>query len=208
MKSTSETRIAIAQVALGIAYPVLIFASLIWLEPRAVGLMVLALVGLRLALARRSRAVAFAKQAWAPIASVAVVALGTAIWNDPIGLLLAPTLVNTALLATFGLSLWSDQPMVERFARLQVPDLPEAEVAYTRSVTRVWCVFFVINGSIALVLALMDDIEAWALFTGLISYLLIGALFAVEYVYRHWKFRRYRGGFADPLLKRVFPPRA
>lgn len=98
--------------------------------------------------------------------------------------------------------------MVERFARLQVPDLPEAEVAYTRSVTRVWCVFFVINGSIALVLALMDDIEAWALFTGLISYLLIGALFAVEYVYRHWKFRRYRGGFADPLLKRVFPPRA
>ena len=208
MKVTSDTKIAIVQVVLGIGYPVLIFASLMWFEPRVVGLVVFAFVGLRLAMARMSQAVEFAKQAWAPIASVAAVALGTAIWNDPIGLLLAPVLVNAGLLATFGLSLWSDQPMVERFARLQVPDLSQAEVAYTRSVTKVWCVFFVINGSIALVLALENDIEAWALFTGLISYLLIGMLFAVEYVYRHWKFRRYIGGFADPLLKKCFPPRA
>ncbi len=207
MKSPSETTMSIAQVALGIAYPVLIFASLTWLEPRQVGLVVLVLALVRLAMARMSTAVAVAKAAWIPVAAVALVATGTAILNDPTGLLLAPTLVNVALLGTFGLSLWSDQPMVERFARSQVAELPDDEVAYCRSVTKVWCVFFAANGSTALYLALASDVETWVLFTGLVSYLLIGMLFTVEYIYRHWKFRRYLGGFADPLLKRYLPPR-
>jgi uncharacterized membrane protein len=207
VKSPSETTMLIGQVALGIAYPVLIFASLTWLEPRQVGLVVLVLALVRLAMVRMSTAVAVAKAAWIPVAAVALVATGTAILNDPIGLLLAPTLVNVALLGTFGLSLWSDQSMVERFARSQVAELPDDEVAYCRSVTKVWCVFFVANGSTALYLALASDVETWVLFTGLVSYLLIGMLFTVEYIYRHWKFRRYLGGFADSFLKRYFPPR-
>jgi hypothetical protein len=56
--------------------------------------------------------------------------------------------------------------------------------------------------------SLARDVERWALFTGLISYILIGTLFAGEYLYRHWRFRRFVGGFADPLLKWIFPPRS
>ena len=197
---------AIVQVLLGIAYPVLIFFSLTWLEPREVGLVVLGVAGLRLLTARFGVAVALAKEIWIPAASVGVVALGTAIWNDPMGLLIAPTLINGALLATFGGSLWAERPIVERFARIQVKDLSDAEVRYCRRVTKVWCGFFVANGSTTLYLALARDIEEWALFTGFISYVLIGLLFGAEYLYRHWRFRRYMGGFADPLLKRLFPP--
>jgi uncharacterized membrane protein len=197
---------AIVQVCLGIAYPILIFVALTWLEPREVALVVLGLAGLRLMVARFGTAIAFVKQVWVPAAAVGVVAAGTAIWNDPIGLLIAPTLINVALLGTFGASLWSDRPMVERFARLQVADLCAAEVRYCRTVTIVWCAFFIANGSIALYLALAADVETWALFTGFISYLLIGLLFGVEYVYRHWRFRRFVGGFADPVLKWLFPP--
>jgi len=199
---------SVLQVVLGIAYPVLIFFALAWLEPREVGLVVLGLAGLRLVTARFGAAMAFAREVWLPAVAVAVVAVGTAIWNDPMGLLLAPVLINVALLMSFGGSLFGARPIVERFARLQSDDLSEAEVVYCRRVTRVWCVFFVVNGSIALYLALARDIETWAFFTGFISYVLIGLLFATEYVYRHWRFRRYLGGFADPLLKWCFPPRS
>lgn len=196
----------IVQVLFGIAYPILIFLSLTWLEPREVGFVVLGLAALRLLSLRRGAAVAFAKEVWIPVALVGVVALGTAIWNDPMGLLITPTLINAALLATFGTSLWAERPIVERFARLQAKDLSDAEVRYCRQVTKVWCGFFVANGSTALYLALARDVETWALFTGLISYLLVGMLFGGEYIYRHWRFRRFVGGFADPLLKWFFPP--
>ncbi len=98
--------------------------------------------------------------------------------------------------------------MVERFARSQVDDLSLAEVHYCRRVTQVWCGFFFANGSTALYLALVRDIESWTLFTGLISYVLIGTLFGCEYIYRQWRFRRYLGAFTDPLLKWFFPPRS
>ncbi len=199
---------AIIQVVLGVAYPVLIFFSLSWFEPRVVAFVVLGLAGVRLLVARSSATMAFVREVWLPAVAVGVVALVTAIWNDPMGLLLAPTLINLALLLTFGSSLWGERPIVERFARLQAADLSLAEVHYCRSVTKVWCGFFVANGATALVLALMRDIERWALFTGLISYILIGTLFAAEYLYRHWRFRRFVGGFADPLLKVIFPPRS
>jgi uncharacterized membrane protein len=196
----------IVQLLLAIGYPVLIFFALSWFEPREVAVVVLGLAALRLVAARSSVALALAREIWMPAAAVAIVATGTAIWNDPMGLLVAPVLINLALLATFGSSLFSGRPMVERFARLHVGTLSDPEVRYCRTVTRIWCGFFVANGAIALYLALAGSLEAWALYTGLISYILIGTLLGTEYIYRHWRFRRFTGGFADPVLKRFFPP--
>lgn len=213
---------SILQAALGIGYPVLVLAALSWLEPRQTALIVLGLAAARLLLFKRdldasalsgasapsilSRTLNTARVFALPIVGMGAVLLFTVFRNDPVGLLLAPVLMNLVLLSSFGLSLWSDRPMVERFARLQVPDLPPDEVRYCRTVTKVWCGFFVVNGSICLILALRRDSAMWALYTGFISYLLIGSLFGIEYVYRHWRFRRYRGGFADRLLSSFFPP--
>ncbi len=198
---------AVLYVILGITYPLIIFISLSVFEPRIVAFVVLGLSGIRLAVARRTTAIALVREVWLPIVAVSCVAVFSAIWNNPMGLLLTPTLINTALLTTFGLSLRGSRSIVERFARLQVEDLSPVEVRYCRSVTWIWCCFFVVNGSVAFYLALAGDARAWALFTGLISYGLIGGLFAAEYLYRHWRFRRYVGGFADPLMKFFFPPR-
>jgi len=57
-------------------------------------------------------------------------------------------------------------------------------VAYTRRVTQVWCGFFVLNGSVALVTALWASDATWALYNGLISYCLMGCLFAGEWLVR------------------------
>src|SRR4051812_24064815 len=79
---------------------------------------------------------------------------------------LYPAAVSAALLFAFGRSLWAGPPMVERLARLRRPDLDPAAVAYTRTVTKVWCVFFICNGLMALATALWMSDRAWALYNG------------------------------------------
>ncbi len=74
--------------------------------------------------------------------------------------------------------------MIERFARLMEPEFPPEAVIYCRKVTMIWCGFFVVNGSIALVTALLGDIKIWTLYNGFISYLLMGLLFGIEYLVR------------------------
>jgi uncharacterized membrane protein len=118
-----------------------------------------------------------------------------------------PVLINGVLLATFASSL-SSTPMVERFARMQDPELGPAQVSYCRGVTRVWCGFFVFNMLISGLLALFAPLEAWALYTGLIAYVLMGLLGASEYVVRKSRFREYGAGLHDRVLARIFPPRA
>ncbi|MDO5102362.1 MAG: hypothetical protein Q4D91_05605 [Lautropia sp.] len=95
-----------------------------------------------------------------------------------------PVLVNVLMLSLFAGSLVRGPSIVERLARLQHPELPEAGVRYTRRVTQIWCLFFVINGSITLALTLMQQWDAWALYTGIIAYLLMGALLAGEWLWR------------------------
>ena len=75
-------------------------------------------------------------------------------------------------------------PIIERLARLQEPDLPPEGVRYTRKVTWAWCGFFIVNGGIAAWTALYADLAAWTLYNGCISYLLMGLMFAVEWLCR------------------------
>ncbi|MDR1388918.1 MAG: AMP-binding protein [Treponema sp.] len=78
--------------------------------------------------------------------------------------------------------------MVFRFAvmadRLQKKVSPLAKKhveAYCRTVTAIWCAFFILNGSAALYTILWGSEEIWAVYNGGVSYILMGTLFAVEY---------------------------
>jgi uncharacterized membrane protein len=118
-------------------------------------------------------------------------ALGAfAVWgNALLPLKLYPVLVNAAMLALFAYSLIFPPSMVERFARMREPDLPAAAVGYTRRVTEVWCIFFAVNGALALATALWASPAVWSLYNGVVAYLLMGILFAGEYCVRR-QFKR------------------
>lgn len=94
-----------------------------------------------------------------------------------------PVVVSLCLLSVFGFSLFQEQSLIERFARLQEPDLDPRAISYTRTVTKVWCCFFMINGSIALSTCFMP-LSYWTLYNGLISYIAMGLLFATEFIVR------------------------
>lgn len=95
-----------------------------------------------------------------------------------------PVWVNVLMLLLFGSSLFAKQTLVERLARLQTPDLPPSGVAYTRKVTQIWCVFFILNGSTAAALAWLNWHDWWAIYTGIIAYVLMGLLMVGELAYR------------------------
>ena len=93
-------------------------------------------------------------------------------------------LVSTFMLCLFGLSLKFGPPMIERLARLREPVLPDIAIVYTRQVTKVWCLFFMLNGLIAAALTLWAPLSWWTLYNGLIAYGLMGLLFAIEWLIR------------------------
>lgn len=96
-----------------------------------------------------------------------------------------PVVVNVCMLAVFANSFKQKQTIIERLARLQEPDLPPSGVKYTRKVTAIWCVFFILNGSIALYTC-FQPLEVWTLYNGFISYVLAGILFFIEWVVRQF----------------------
>ncbi len=95
-----------------------------------------------------------------------------------------PTLVNLVLLIVFVHSLIYPPAVITRLARIREPDLPPAGVRYTRNVTVVWSVFFLLNGSASIFTAIWTTAETWTLYNGFIAYVLIGALFGGEWLVR------------------------
>lgn len=118
------------------------------------------------------------------ISAALLLTLG-ALGHAELGMRAYPVAVNAVMLATFLASLWRGMPIVEQLARLREPALSPAGVHYTRQVTWAWCGFFVFNGTLAGWTALYADLTTWSLYNGVISYGLIGMMFAGEWLLRH-----------------------
>jgi len=132
-----------------------------------------------------------------------------ALWLDDHRYMLAmPVLINLALFAMFFGSLYSALPICERFARMQVADLSPAEQRYCRSITKLWSGFFVVNGGIAAGLASWGALSLWTVYTGLISYVLIGLVAGAEYTVRKLRFGRFSDGLHDRMLQALLPARS
>lgn len=176
--------VKLLQPLLWLAYPLIIFFGLQWFEPRFVAL----LLGTALLLRRRRAATqllsGLTRIDLAVLLALLTLAAVTAATNSETLLRLYPAAMNLGMLLLFGLSLKYPPSMVERFARLREPELPPSGVYYTRRVTQVWCAFFIANGAIAAYTALHTSREIWALYNGLIAYLLMGTLFAGEWLIR------------------------
>ena len=182
------------------AFPLLVAGGVALVGARGTALLLLA----TLAVARvGSRSTASNPHPFAGLwlTGAALLALAAAL-DDTRFMLAYPSVVNAVLLGTFALSLRRGQPVVERLARQITPDLLPAEVRYCRTVTVVWCAFFASNGSVATALALWAPRSWWAAYCGAISYLLVGTLFAVEYLVRKRRFGRYGRGPIDRFLAR------
>ncbi|MEM7607747.1 MAG: hypothetical protein AAF411_20525 [Myxococcota bacterium] len=197
--------VVVAGIVLSVGYPLLIWWSLTRYSARTTSLIALsAIVPLALLRAYRMGRAHVLTVLRVPAAIGAALAIG-ALTDDPRAILATPVLISAALLLSFGWTLREEMSMIERFARMQEPELSPPKVAHCRQMTVLWCVFFVINGAIAGALAVAAPLQWWAAYTSGIAYALMGMLFAFEYALRKYRFRDYGKNPLDALLKRVFP---
>lgn len=177
-KATVHRLIGLGLLLVGLTYPFIVYLGMGHLSPRLFALMLGTLWLARVLSPRQtplSRTLSIAALSFCLVLALA---------DSSILLLGYPVLINLALLALFAGSLCSGMPIIERLARLQEPELPPAAVRYTRKVTWVWAGFFSVNAAIATGLALWAPLTWWTLYTGLIAYLLMGLLFAGEWLVR------------------------
>ena len=180
------------KVLLGLLYPVVIYFALGWFEPRTLALIVAVLLLLRW---KNQATQLLAGLSWIThgiLLALLVLCAVALIANDEMLLRLYPAVINLGMLIMFGLTLREGPSMIERFARLKHADLPPEGVAHTRQATYAWCAFFTGNGLIAAWTAIAASRETWALYNGLIAYVLMGMMFAGEWLLRRHRFPELR----------------
>lgn len=170
-------------IALGLAYPLLAYFGHAAVSPATFILATLALIAIRHVFAQPGPFTLSPPTIL--IAGGALIVLSLA--DQRLAALAYPSLISFAFASAFGLSLWRRPSLIERFARLRQPDLPDAAKCYCARVTLLWTAWLLANGLIAAALAFSRRMELWLLWTSLINYLLSGALLGGE-----WLFRRVR----------------
>ena len=168
---------------LTLAYPLAVYFGLQHFEPRVFGALLGAVLLLRQWQAARRFAASLTTGERISFAALGACTLAIVASNSETLLLLYPACVSLSLLWVFGRSLARPPTVIERIARLAEPCLPPSGVAYTRRVTQIWCAFFVANTAVS-VATVFSSREAWLLYNGFLAYLLMGLLFAGEWLVR------------------------
>jgi len=134
-----------------------------------------------------------------------VFALLGLISHQRVFLLILPSATQAAFGLTFWRSLAKPVPLIEHFARMVKKELSDGEIAHCRQWTRIWAIYLWVLAAIGLVIAAVASLTVWTAYAGVISYVLVGVLFAVEYVQRKLRFRDYGRNPLDWLLRKLFP---
>jgi uncharacterized membrane protein len=177
----------VAVVAIGIAYPFLVYFSLRTIPPGFVALILIALLSARVAFGSKKSG-----RDLLPYLIPIVVIMILAARSPLVGLKAYPVLLSLAFAVVFAHSLLWPPTIVERMARLRHPDLPIEVNSYLRKVTVAWLIFFIVNATVSAATAASGSLRLWTLYNGLISYLVMGAMFAGEFIIRQLVHRRLR----------------
>ncbi|MGH1471693.1 MAG: hypothetical protein ACRBCS_10900 [Cellvibrionaceae bacterium] len=199
-KNKTAVLLNLAAIAVTLLYPFAIYFGLQHFDPRTLILILIAIVGIRFLTLKNSPL-----NHWVWIPLLGVLCVWVWISNSGLGLKFYPVLINTSFLILFCWSLKQPPTMIERFARLKPAMLEEIKVSpdsdeilpdvkkYMGKVTIVWCCFFVVNGLTALGLAFWGSDKIWTLYNGIVSYLMIGVLFVVEWLVRQRVIKKIHG---------------
>ena len=174
------------------SYPFLVLGLTLRWGPPAAAFGVAAAATLVLILQRSKSPGARTPAAWLPSLFAALLAGMALVFRSSGWVRLTPALVSVSLGVVFAASLVRGTPLIERFARLQHPDLTDLEARWCRMWTWVWLGFLALNVAAVSVLAWAAPVLWWAAYTGGIAYLLMGSLFTIEYAGRVARFERYR----------------
>jgi len=167
-------------------YPILVFFGLRVLPPGVVGLLLAVLLMIRFGVIRATER----STALPGFIVLFLYAVASALVGNAQMLLYYPVLVNLLLLVLFAGSLRSQEPLLIRVVRARGTAVGEHATRYLTRLTAIWAGFFLANGLVS-VWTTTSSIEVWTLYNGVISYLMVGVLASIEWVYRGYFKKRH-----------------
>jgi uncharacterized membrane protein len=122
---------------------------------------------------------------------VLAVLLGAAVWSHQQVLAALPSIVlNLMLAGVFGATLRrGDTPLIVRIAEFDDGVLAPQFRRYLRALTQAWAIFFATMAGLSLVLMLYAPFEWWSLFVNVLTWPLVGMMFAAEWMLRRFGFK-------------------
>jgi uncharacterized membrane protein len=189
-----------------VAYPYLLSGALPRFGVSRTAIALLFVVALSFSVRGRSWAGSLRRSA-APSVGIPILLAAAAFSGDVLYLQLVPSVAYLTLASWFYASLRSGDSIVERAARLLVPEAPDFIRSYCRKVTGLWVAFFAASAFAIACLAIAGGRSEWAFVTGKLLYGLMIAASCVEFLVRKTWFRYYfHGGWFDRLWGRLYPP--
>lgn len=187
---------------LALGYPLFAHLAVVFHEPRLQWLALTWLLMISLLVPLRQR------RAWAWITLLGGAALLyglVAAGNGLYALYLPPVVIPAALLLLFASSLRrGETPLVTRIAtHMHGGTLPAPLVPYTRRVTWLWCLVCASLCLSAVWLAWFASPELWSLMTNVIHYLVLGAVFILEFAWRRMRYAQYENFGVVQYFKRL-----
>ena len=187
---------------LALGYPLLAHLAVVFHDARLEWLALVWLLGISLAGALKARRV----WAWGVLGAGAVLLYWLVIGgHGRYALYVPPALIPAALFLLFASSLRSGStPFISRIATfMRGEPLPPPLVVYTRHVTVLWCVVFIVMFASAVGLAIWAPPEVWSLMTNVVHYVVLGAVFVVEFAYRRVRYRELEPWGLFEYLRRL-----
>ncbi len=108
-------------------------------------------------------------------------------------LYITPIIIPLGLLIFFGRTLFSGRkPLITAISESVHGPLPPAMQKYTRLLTQLWCLVFVIIILWSAILPWLQRPELWSWFTNVINYGFVGAFFVIEFMVRKKLFPEHK----------------
>jgi uncharacterized membrane protein len=170
-----------------VSYPFLVYFGLQVLPPSFFALVLIALLAMRFGVLKPEE-----KQVFVPVLLLFLVyAIAAAVSDSAMMLLFYPALVNFSLCFVFLRSLKGEESLLLRIVQARGIEINEHIPGYLYRLTGIWAGFFVINGVVS-IWTVSLSLQAWTLYNGLISYVIVAILAGGELLFR-WHFKRRKG---------------
>ncbi|MDB4576293.1 hypothetical protein N9091_01105 [bacterium] len=170
-----------------LAYPLVVYFGIQYFTPAILALLLLASAATRFYFASDKKDLIVII-----IMSIVMIYILTIfITNNEYLLLLYPGIVSLCVAIFFAASLKQKVSLVERVAIASGKVITVNAKRYTWRLTFFWSGILIGHSAVCFYLALQGTRESWALYSGLICYLLFGMIGVLEYSYRQYYIARY-----------------
>ncbi len=107
-----------------------------------------------------------------------------------------PVLMNFAIASFFAVSLFSDKTLIERFASVFERKIDDRAKIYMTRLTIIWALILSINGVVSFYTACCLSLQQWAIYNGVIAYIIFIVISLMELLVR----RNYKKRYASEYL--------